>query len=287
MLLLDGAVRVVVLNCLGECCGAGEIVFAHVEAAAWVQTKARTKEDAPGGIDSAADTRADAAEAKVQELRARVTDAEATASAHREAHEAALAAQAELQSMLTAVCAFADDPRDLVACRAAEAALKAELAATRIAAADAAAVAAAAAPAPEAAAAAAVAAAPEPRSSAVEAALWRTRTTTAREEAAAAAGRAAAAEREVARLREDLEAAKDYEGSMMKEVSDTGEAFAKLQGERAALLEKLSASEAELQRAKRQLIQVRTRTTPHCCHACAPHRNVRRRRVDHQRGPRL
>eukprot|EP00892_Ulva_mutabilis_P005298 jgi/Ulvmu1/313/UM001_0317.1 len=221
-----------------------------------LQTKAKTKEEAPGTVNTAAEVRAEAAEAQVQQLRTLVADAEAEAAGHREAHEAALAAQAELQSMLTALCAFADDPRDLVACRSAEAAAKADLDAARAAAADAAAVAAAGAPPAEAAAAAAAAAtAPEPRSAAVDAALWRARATAGREDLAAAAARAAAAEREVARLSEDLEAAKDYEGSMMKEVSDTGEAFAKLQGERGSLLQKLSASEADLQKARRELSQ--------------------------------
>lgn len=233
---------------------------------ACVQTKARIKEEAPQGVDTAAGARADAAEAQVEELRTRVADAEADAAAHRDAHEAALAAQAELQSMLTAVCSFADDPRDLVACRAAEAAAKADLAAARGAAAQAAAVAAAGVPAAEAAAAAAAAVtAPEPRSSVVAAGLWQARATAAREAVAAAAARAAAAERKSVRLQEELEAAKHYEGSMMREMSDTGEAFAKLQGERASLLEKLSASEAELQKAKQQQIQVRVQPSRPCC----------------------
>lgn len=65
-------------------------------------------------------------------------------------------------------------------------------------------------------------------------------------------------QREVQRLTEELEQAKEYEGEMVREVSDTGEAFAKLQSERAKALELQTASDEKVQAAGRQCAAVRT-----------------------------
>ena len=64
-------------------------------------------------------------------------------------------------------------------------------------------------------------------------------------------------EREVKRLAEELEQAKEYEGEMVREVSDTGEAFAQLQNERSKALELQTASDQKLQAASRQCAAVR------------------------------
>lgn len=64
-------------------------------------------------------------------------------------------------------------------------------------------------------------------------------------------------EREVQRLTEELEQAKEYEAEMVREVSDTGEAFAKLQSERAKALEVQTASDERIQAALRQVAAVR------------------------------
>lgn len=65
-------------------------------------------------------------------------------------------------------------------------------------------------------------------------------------------------EREVKRLTEELEQAKEYEGEMVREISDTGEAFAQLQSERAKALELQTASDEKLQAAVRQCTAVRS-----------------------------
>jgi hypothetical protein len=82
-------------------------------------------------------------------------------------------ARAGVQAMLTAVCAFAESPKTLVECRAAEERAREELAAVRAAAAAAATAGAHGLDPAVAAAASAVAKAPEPRSAVVEAELWR------------------------------------------------------------------------------------------------------------------
>jgi hypothetical protein len=64
-------------------------------------------------------------------------------------------------------------------------------------------------------------------------------------------------EREVKRLTEELEQAKEYEAEMVREVSDTGEAFAKLQSERAKALELQTASDEKIQAVGRQCAAVR------------------------------
>jgi hypothetical protein len=74
-------------------------------------------------------------------------------------------------------------------------------------------------------------------------------------------------EREVRRLTEELEQAKEYEAEMVREVSDTGEAFAKLQSERAKALVLQTASDEKIQAAVRQCAAV-------CKHSycyCMPH----------------
>lgn len=82
---------------------------------------------------------------------------------------------ANVQAMLTAVCAFAEFPTDVLECRAAEERAREELAAVRAAAAAAAAAGAQGMDKAVAAAAQSVAKAPEPRSAVVEAELWQVR----------------------------------------------------------------------------------------------------------------